>query len=128
VDLLRNFRPTAGGGAGDPWGAGTLEWLPSDVYATRSIPLVRSREPVRDQPNLAREEEEGRHLLPNAPTGGRETLVCSPVEAKPEYVLQMPGPGWAHVLAAIFMAGFFLLLTVKLVVPAVLSGIACVAA
>ncbi|ALA19174.1 MULTISPECIES: cytochrome c oxidase subunit I [unclassified Chelatococcus] len=129
VDLLRNFRPTAGGGGtGDPWGAGTLEWLPGDVYAARSIPLVRSREPLWDQPNLAREVEEGRHFLPNAPTGGRETLVCSPVEAKPEYVLQMPGPGWSHVLAAIFMAGFFLLLTVKLVVPAVLSGIACIIA
>jgi cytochrome c oxidase subunit I+III len=123
VDLFRNFRPSAGGGSGNPWDAGTLEWLPGDVYATRSIPLVTSREPLWDQPDLAKEVEEGRHFLPGAPTGYRETIVTSPVEAKPQYVIQMPGPGWSHLIAAVFMAGFFLLLTIKLVVPALICGV-----
>lgn len=128
VDLARNFRPSAGGGAGNPWGAGTLEWLPGDVYATRSIPHVTSREPLWDQPGLAGEVEEGRHFLPDAPTGYRETIVTSPVEAKPQYIIQMPGPGWVHVVAAVFMAAFFLLLTVKLVVPALACAVIAVAA
>ncbi len=129
VDLVLNFRPTAGGGGpSNPWNAGTLEWLPGGVYSTRSIPLVTSREPIWDQPNLAREVEEGRHFLPNAPTGGRETLVTSPVEARPQYVIQMPGPSWSHLVAAVFTAAFFLLLTVKLVIPAAICAVIAVGA
>ncbi|MEZ5843414.1 MAG: cytochrome c oxidase subunit I [Hyphomicrobiaceae bacterium] len=126
IDLLLRFRPGEGG-ATNPWGAGTLEWLPGDVYCTRSIPHVTSREPLWDQQRLAEDVEAGRHYLPNAPTGGRETIVTSAIDARPEYVIQMPGPGWAHVLAAAFTAAFFLLLTVKLVVPAVIAGVLAVA-
>jgi cytochrome c oxidase subunit I+III len=121
IDLVLRFRPSAAG-VGNLWGAGTLEWLPSDVYSTRSIPHVMSREPLWDQPDLAAQVEAGNHYLPNAPTGGRETIVTSPIEAHPQYVIQMPGPGWSHFLAAVFMAAFFLLLTVKLVVPALACG------
>lgn len=121
LDLILHFRPGEGGKT-NPWGAGTLEWLPADVYCTRSIPHVTSRAPLWDQPNLAREVAEGRHYLPDAPTGGRETIVTSAIEAKPQYIIQMPGPSYAHVLAAVFMAAFFLLLTVKIVVPAIVCG------
>ncbi|MEQ8700529.1 MAG: cytochrome c oxidase subunit I [Bauldia litoralis] len=127
VDLVRNFRPGEGGPE-NPWDAGTLEWLPNDVYSTRSIPQVRSLEPIWDQPGLAKEVEEGRHYLPNAPTGGRETLVTSPIDAKPQYVIQMPGPSWTHFLAAVFTAAFFLLLTVKLVVIAAICGVLAIVA
>jgi cytochrome c oxidase subunit I+III len=126
VDVILHFRP--GNGPGNPWNAGTLEWIPADVYGTRSIPRVRSREPLWDQPELAREVEEGRHYLPNAPTGGRETIVTSPIEAEPQYVLRLPGPGWSPVLAAVFTAAFFLLLTVKVVVLAVICGVLAVVA
>ncbi|MFD2648903.1 cytochrome c oxidase subunit I [Devosia albogilva] len=111
IDLFRNFRP--GSGAGNPWNAGTLEFLPNDDYSTRSIPHVTSRDPLWDRPSLPAEVEAGHHYLPNAPTGGRETLVTSAVEAKPQYVLQMPGNSWTHLFAAAGTAGFFLLLTVK---------------
>lgn len=126
IDLFLRFRPGERGPV-NPWGAGTLEWLPSDVYSTRSIPHVTSREPLWDQPNLAEEVEAGRHYLPNAPTGGRETLVTSPIDAVPQYVIRMPGPSWSHVFAAFFMAAFFLLLTVKVVVPALVCGIIAIA-
>jgi cytochrome c oxidase subunit I+III len=122
VDLARNFRPS-NKGAGNLWQAGTLEWLPSDVYSTRSIPHVTSRDPLWDQPGLADEVAGGAHYLPDAPTGGRETLVTSAVEARPQYVLQMPGAGWPQVLAAVFTAACFLLLTVKLVVPALVCAV-----
>jgi cytochrome c oxidase subunit I+III len=126
VDLLLRFR--RGRPSGNPWQAGTLEWLPNDVYSTRSIPHVTSREPLWDQPNLAADVEAGRYYLPNAPTGGRETIVTSPIGAEPQYIIQMPGPSWTHFLAAVFTAAFFLLLTVKVVVPAVICGVLAVVA
>jgi cytochrome c oxidase subunit I+III len=125
-DLVLRFRP-GGGGPENPWRAGTLEWLPNDVYSTRSIPFVTSREPIWDQPNIAEDVREGRYFLPNAPTGGRETIVTSPVDARPQYIIQMPGPGWPPLLAAIFTAAFFLLLTIKLVIVAVVCGVIAVA-
>jgi cytochrome c oxidase subunit I+III len=127
VDLARNFRPFRPHKAGNVWNAGTLEWLPSGDYAARSIPIVESREPLWDQPGLAADVDAGRYYLPGAPTGRRETLVTSPIEARPLYVLQMPGASWPTVLAAFGTAGFFLLLTVKLVVPALISGVFAVA-
>ncbi|WMT88499.1 cytochrome c oxidase subunit I [Pelagibacterium sp. 26DY04] len=129
IDLIRNFR-FGNSELQNPWGAGTLEFLPNDVYSTRSIPHVTSREPVWDRPSLPEEVEQGLHYLPGAPTGGRETLVTSAVEAKPQYVLQMPGPSWTHFFAAAFTAAFFLLLTVKQVeialTCAVLAIVSCI--
>jgi len=121
IDLARTMRP--GDKPENPWGAGTLEWLPNDVYSTRSIPQVTSREPLWDQPGIVEDVREGRWFLPGAPTGGRETIVTSPVEAKPQFIIQMPGPGWTPPLAALFTAAFFLLLTVKLVTVAVVCGV-----
>ena len=121
IDLFRCFR--AGQGPSNPWGAGTLEWLPNDVYAMRSIPRVTSREPAWDQPNLGRDVEQGAWYLPGAPTGGRETIVTSPIEAEPQYIIRMPGPSWTHFFAAVFTAAFFLLLTIKVVIPALVCGV-----
>ena len=121
IDLFRRFR--VGSGPSNPWQAGTLEWLPNDVYSTRSIPHVTSREPLWDQPNLAADVQAGRYYLPNAPTGGRETIVTSPIDAQPQYIIRMPGPSWTHFFAAAFTAAFFLLLTIKVVVPAIVCGV-----
>ncbi|GGE49460.1 cytochrome c oxidase subunit I [Agaricicola taiwanensis] len=122
IDLAKNFR-MGSGAPENPWGASTLEWLPNDVYSTRSIPHVTSRDPIWDNPNLPREVEEGRHYLPGVPTGARETIVTSPIDARPQYVIQMPGPGWMHLSAAVFTAAFFLLLTVKAVTISIICGI-----
>ncbi|GHA38702.1 cytochrome c oxidase subunit I [Devosia pacifica] len=127
IDLIRNFR-VGEGGPQNPWNAGTLEFLPNGVYSTRSIPHVTSREPLWDQAGLAEQVEQGLHYLPNAPTGGRETLITSAIEAKPQYVLQMPGPSWTHLIAAAGTAAFFLLLTIKQVNIAVACGVLAIAA
>jgi cytochrome c oxidase subunit I+III len=126
IDLFTRFREGPHH-THNPWDAGTLEWLPTDVYATRSIPHVTSREPLWDQPNLAADVEAGRYYLPDAPTGGRETIVTSPVEAEPQYIICMPGPSWTQFFAAVFTAAFFLVLTVKWVVVAVICGVLAVA-
>lgn len=113
VDLARNFRFTTLEGAGNTYGGGTLEWLPTGLYSMRSIPVVRSRSPLWDDPDLARDVEDGRYFLPGSATGLRETLITSPVSAEPQYLQIMMGPSVWPLLAAVFTAGFFLLLTVQ---------------
>jgi cytochrome c oxidase subunit I+III len=127
ADLALHFR-MANEAASNPYGGGTLEWLPQGNYAARSIPRVHSREPLWDDPNLAEDVRQGRHFLPGTVTGLRETIVTSPVEARPQYLAIIPGPGWGHVLAAVGTAGFFLALTVQLYTPALAFGALGVAA
>ncbi len=128
VDVISNIRLTTAEPAGNVWDAGSLEWLPNHGFGTRSIPRIDSREPLWDRPDLVREVEAGAHYLPRTATGGRETIVTSPVEAEPQYVMRLTGPGYAHFAAAVFTAGFFLLLTVKAVVLAGLCGIGAIVA
>lgn len=125
-DILRKFRLGEEESGGNVWEGGTLEWLPNDTYATRSIPIVTSREPLWDQPNISRDVEEGRYYLPGAPTGGRETIVTSAIEARPQYVVQMPGPSLPTVLAALFTALLFFSLTLKFVIPAAIFAVLAV--
>jgi cytochrome c oxidase subunit I+III len=122
-DLARNFRFTAEDEAGNIYCGGTLEWLPTGLYSTRSIPVVKSREPLWDQPKLAEDVEAGRYFLPNTATGKRETLITSPVRAEPQYLQIMPGPSVWPLLAAIFTAGFFILLTIQAYNPSIASGV-----
>ena len=123
IDLIRNFRFASEGNAGNVYGGGTLEWLPTALYSARSIPVVKSRYPLWDDPAICEDVKEGRYLLPGAATGVRETLVTSPINAEPQYLQRMPGPSAWHVLAAVFTAGFFLLLTVQAYVVAIISGV-----
>ena len=122
VDFARNFRIAIAKNAGNVWNAPTLEWLPTGNYSIRSIPIITSREPLWDQRGLAADVEAGRYYLPGPATGRRETLLTSALDARPEYVLQLPGPGWTPFIAAAGTAAFFLLLTVKLVIAAAIGG------
>ena len=122
LDMVRNFRPFRND-AGNVYDGPGLEWLPAELYSVRSIPVVKSLYPLWDQKTLARDVKAGRYFLPGAPTGGRETLVTSPVEAEPQHLLPMPKPSGWHVWAAVFTAGFFLLLTVQAYGASVVSGV-----
>jgi cytochrome c oxidase subunit I+III len=88
---------------------------------------VTSREPLWDQRDLRKAVDAGRFYLPGSATGVRETIVTSPIEAEPQYLMRVAGPGWSPLLAAFFTAAFFLLLTVKFVVVAVVCGLLAVA-
>ncbi len=128
-DLARNFRFIARGeDAGNVYHGGTLEWLPTGMYSTRSIPVVHSRDPLWTHPDICDEVEQGRHFLPNAPTGTRETLITSPVKAEPQYIQLMPGPSPWPLAAAIFTAGFFLSLTVEAYMFGLFCGVIAVGA
>lgn len=122
VDFMRNLRPTLTDAAGNIWKSGTLEWMENHTYGARSVPHVDSLEPLWAHPTMADDVHRGRYYLPGTITGGRETIVTSAVEAEPQYLMRLPGPGWAHVLAAVFTAAFFLLLTVKAVTIALTCG------
>lgn len=127
VDLVRTFfRPEQP--HGNPWHAGTLEWLPQEEYATRSIPQVDSPDPLWSRPTLAKEVEAGAHWLPGTVFGGRETLVTSVVKGELRYLMRLPGDGWLPFVAAAGTAGFFLLLTVSWIFTAFAFGLVSVAA
>ncbi|HEX6217996.1 MAG TPA: cbb3-type cytochrome c oxidase subunit I [Sphingomicrobium sp.] len=122
-DLARNFRFTVDDDAGNIYGGGTLEWLPTGLYSTRSIPVIRDRNPLWADPKLADDVEQGRYLLPNSATGHRETIITSPLRAEPQYLQIMPGPSVWPLLGAIFTAGFFVLMTIQAYTPAIASGL-----
>jgi cytochrome c oxidase subunit I+III len=126
IDFARSFRFSAEHPAGNVWAAGTLEWLPSGNFGVRSVPAVASREPLWERPGLSREVQDGAWYLPGSVTGARETLVSSALDATPQHLLQIPGPSWRPLAAAVFTAAFFLLLTAKLVVIASVCGIAAI--
>lgn len=127
VDLARNFRFTTDGDAGNVYGGSTLEWLPTGLYSTRSIPVVRSRDPLWDDPQICDDVEQGRYLLPGSVTGLRETIVTSPINAEPQYLQLMPGPSVWPLAAAVLTAGFFLALTVQAYMFSAVSGVLGVA-
>jgi cytochrome c oxidase subunit I+III len=123
VDMIRCFRPFGPREAGNIHDGPGLEWLPSGFYSVRSIPVVKSLYPLWEQKGLAREVEAGRWFLPGAVRGERQTLVTSPLNAEPQYVLRIPRPSAWHVFGAVFTAGFFLILTIQAYTAAVISGV-----
>ncbi|PIM50994.1 cytochrome ubiquinol oxidase subunit I [Roseateles chitinivorans] len=107
----------------DPWRSSTLEWLPNEAYGTRSIPHVEHHEPLWHRPELHEEVEAGAHWLPGTVTGGRETLITSPIRAHPLRVIVLARDSLWPFLAAIGTAAFFLLMTVKQVGGTVAGGV-----
>ncbi|MGR6534268.1 cbb3-type cytochrome c oxidase subunit I, partial [Brevundimonas sp. RM1] len=122
-DMIRNFRPFGPREAGNIHDGPGLEWLPSGYYSVRSVPVVKSLYPLWEQKGLAKEVQEGRWFLPGAAGGERQTLVTSPLNAEPQYVLRLPRPSPWHVFGAVFTAGFFLILTIQAYAAAVISGV-----
>ena len=94
----------------------------------RSIPVIASRYPVWDQPNLADDVEAGRFYLADAPEGRRETLVTSPLDAVPEQCLRVPGPTFLTLWAAAFTGGAFIFPVFDLYVAAGISGVLAIVA
>ncbi len=125
IDAIRVYsrKGKDDGTARNVFNGGTLEWLATGNYAVRSIPVVADLEPLWGDARLREDVEAGRYFLPGTATGARETLITSSSRAEPQYVQIMPGPSWWPLLAALFTAGFFLLLTVKAVTLSAVCGV-----
>ena len=118
-----------GEGERNPWGAGTLEWvgaLPTRAWSVRSIPIVRSRYPLWDQPELPREVDAGAYYLPDAQEGKRETLISSVLDAEPEQCLRVPGPTFLPLWTALFTGGAFIAPVFGWYVFAGISGVVAI--
>ena len=112
TDILRpKPKPTARNL--NPWNSGTLEWTndPDESWGMRSVPIITSRYPLWDQPNLQRDIEAGRFYLPDAKSGKRETLVTSVLDADPIQCLRVGGVSYVTIIAALALGGVFIALT-----------------
>ena len=110
----------------NPWNAGTLEWLgemPGRSWGVRSVPIVRSRYPLWDRPELAEEVEAGRYYLADAAEGQRETLITSTLDAEPLQCLRVPGPTFLPMWTAVFTGGAFIFPVFGLYVAAGASAV-----
>ena len=112
VDVVRPKRKVAFA-PDNPWNAGTMEWLNQrdENWGYRSIPIVTSRYPLWDQPDLQKHIEDGRFYLPDAETGHRETLVTSVLDGEPLQVLRVGGSSHVTMVAAFMLGGVFISLT-----------------
>ncbi|TFZ04255.1 cytochrome c oxidase subunit I [Ramlibacter rhizophilus] len=100
----------------NPWNAPTLEWaagMPPRSYNFASLPTIPTRHPLWESPELPRSIAEGRHGLPQAGHGRRETLGCNPVTGEPREVMVLPGNSWWPLLAALLLTALCIGLLTK---------------
>jgi cytochrome c oxidase subunit I+III len=124
IDLLiqRRFAPHA---ERNPWEAGTLEWamaIPVPSYNIASLPHVRSREPVHDDPDLGAKLAAGLGDLAGTRNDWRETLGVDPVTGKPDQVILLPGPTYLPLVTAVATGGFFVSFLFGVYVTAAISA------
>jgi cytochrome c oxidase subunit I+III len=109
----------------DPWRGETLEWAtssPPRPYNFVTVPTVRAREPLWDQPDLVdgvQAPDQGGRAL----TGGHVTLSTSLLDARPQAVVHMPHASvWPFLLAVALLVGFYALLLDAWVVAVAAAG------
>jgi cytochrome c oxidase subunit I+III len=124
IDILRP-KPQAAQRNLNPWNSGTLEWTndPSEDWGMRSVPIITSRYPLWDQPNLQADIEAGRFYLPDAKSGKRETLITSVLDAKPLQCLRVGGVSYVTIVAALALGGVFIALTFHWWIAAIVAGV-----
>ncbi|RUO63099.1 cytochrome c oxidase subunit I [Pseudidiomarina insulisalsae] len=129
IDVVLHFR--FGRKAPDnPWNADTLEWaagMPPRMYNFASLPEIKSRHPLWDQPELMKTIPAGEHGLTQIEHGRRETFGSDPVTGKLKEVMLLPTNSWLPLIAASFLAVVCVSLLVRsysiAVVAAVLAAI-----
>ena len=111
----------------DPWNGETLEWgttSPPPHYNFVTVPTVRSREPMWDQPDLhgGQSLEDGGYALDD----GHTTLSTSLLDAKPQAVVHMAHASpWPFYLSVALLAFFYAILLDAYVV-AIAASVACI--
>jgi cytochrome c oxidase subunit I+III len=100
----------------NPWQADTLEWasgMPPRSYNFASLPNLATRHPLWDRPDLPQTIAAGRHGLPQAGHGRRETFGSDPVSGRPREVIHLPGNSWLPLIAGALLAALCIALLVK---------------
>ncbi len=111
----------------DPWRGETLEWATSSPpahYNFLTVPIVRSREPLWDQPEIAprHPQEAAGYALDE----GHVTLSTSLLDAEPQAVVHMPHASpWPFALTVALLIVFFGLLIDAYAVAGVGAVAAC---
>ena len=112
----------------DPWNGETLEWgttSPPPHYNFVTVPTVRSREPMWDQPDLhgGQAIEDGGYALDD----GHTTLSTSLLDAEPQAVVHMAHASpWPFYLSVALLAFFYAVLLDAHVV-AIVAAAGCIA-
>jgi cytochrome c oxidase subunit I+III len=91
----------------NPWNADSLEWAlkwPVPMYNFASIPVVESRTPLWDRPELAGEGARMGGLLGGRDPEHRELLGTGILSARPEQVIRISSSTWLPLLAALCIA------------------------
>jgi cytochrome c oxidase subunit I+III len=91
IDVVANM-VLAVRGPRNPWGAGSLEWAmptPPPAYNFASLPQVRGRDPLSDDPALAVQIATGDGYL-GTPRGDREVLTVDTASGAPEALVVFP--------------------------------------
>jgi cytochrome c oxidase subunit I+III len=132
VNIFYSYRQGAAAGV-NPWGGNSLEWStvsPPLNYGFSVLPLVRSRDPLWDQPDLTSGPEATQKLvqaLGRWPLTWRAGLVTSALDAKPQELFRISGPSlWPTItavgLVTIFASEIFSLRPISLLGIFVLLG------
>jgi cytochrome c oxidase subunit I+III len=111
----------------NPWQADTLEWAtgtPPTAYNFASLPMLATRHPLWDHPALPRTIAEGRHGLPQAAHGRRETLGSDPLSGRPREVIHLPGNSWLPLIAGLLVTLMCISLLLKVYVLAAAGALA----
>ena len=114
----------------DPWSADTLEWSipsPPAEYNFETIPHVRSRHPMWDQPELSagpQHPDEGALVLAE----GHETLGSSMLDARPQAALEMPGESPWPLTLTVALTALCLTMLIQIWALAALAALGCVVA
>ncbi|MGM0570527.1 cytochrome c oxidase subunit I [Marinobacter sp.] len=100
----------------NPWQADTLEWaipMPVNAYNFASIPEIRSRHPLWDQPELMQTIPAGEHRLGMIEDGRRDTIGSDAISGEAREVMHLPGNAWEPLVTAALLAGVCLSLLLK---------------
>jgi cytochrome c oxidase subunit I+III len=110
----------------DPWGGDTLEWIESSPPPSAQfprVPVVRSRHPLWEQPDVEPHDPATSRLLAaldEAPTRWRGGLVVSPGAARPVAIVHLPA---ATIFPFVLSVGFTFLFAAALVDGVWLAGL-----
>ena len=88
----------------NPWAADTLEWavaMPVTTYNFISLPTIRSRHPLWDNPQLPDEIERGEHSLACIQHERRETWGSDAVTGRVRERVHLPSNSWIPLQAGL---------------------------